>query len=107
MPSLWPEPAEAVQAAPEPSSLSTSALLQDALVLALRAFNVGPSELNELEARAHRWSFDSTGNSTDAAVYRGDAQTDVFDWAAVRWRMKGLEEAFGVELIILFALSGL
>lgn len=107
MPSLWPVPEAPAQAAPGPSSLSTSSLLQEALALALRAFNVPRSDLDELQERTRSWSFDRTSTASDTSLYKGDAQADAFGWTAVRWRMQGLEEAFGLELIILFALTGL
>ena len=107
MPFLWPVPDAPDQAPSGSPPLSTSKLLEDALALALRAFNVPRSDLDELQERARSWSFDSTSTTSDTSLYRGDAQADVFSWAAVRWRMQGLEEAFGLELIVLFALSGL
>lgn len=75
------------QTAVPTNQLHGSALVREAIELCLGVFNAPRADYADLD------NFDSS--------------TDVFGWTAARWQMKGLEDAYGIELMVLFALAGL
>jgi hypothetical protein len=74
-------------AAPAIGSLYGSELVQEAVRLCLDVFDAPQSDYAEL-------------NNFPESM-------DIFSWTAARWRMKGLEYSFGIELMVLFALAAM
>lgn len=61
-------------------------MVHEAISLCLDVFNAPSADFRDLD------NFDET--------------TDVYGWTAARWQMRGLQPSFGLQALILFALTG-